>query len=228
MSFTFTLTGRNSSLSANFYPPIDLGEDKHSIALIGFNTYNSIPNIDDKINKFYYIENNARKFIQIPTGAYDIMDIELYLQKQIGEGKLLLKPNNNTLKCEIKCIYEMDFTPDDSIGNILGFSKKKISANKTHESDLPVNIIRVSSIRIECNIISGSYYNSKSSHTLYEFSPSVDPGYSINLYPRNLVHLPVNCKKIDNISINLLDQESNLVNFRGEEIVVRLELKKIT
>lgn len=235
MSQTFTLTSHTSELHTYFYPPIELDpEYEYAVALIGFYTYNSIPNIENGTNKFYYYENNNKKSITIPTGSYEISDIESYIQNYLAkltnaknkEDIFILKANNNTLKCELKCAYRVDFTPDDCIGNILGFSKKELHENILHDSDLPVNIIKVTTIRIECNIIKGSYYNSATSHTIYEFAPTVDPGYSINIQPKNLVFLPINTTTIDNITIRVLDQKGRLINFRGEEIIVRLELKK--
>lgn len=130
------------------------------------------------------------------------------------------------MHCELQSIYEIDFYQKDSIARLLGFSRKVLKAGELHESDLPVDIIRVVTIRIECNIIAGSYYTNNPSHTLFEFAPTVDPGFSINIEPRNLIFLPVNRKFIDNISLVLIDQESRPVNFRGEEIVVRLELRR--
>lgn len=231
MSQTFTLTGRTSELSTYFYPPIKLDPKyEYAIALVGFHTYNSIPNIEEGANKLYYIKNDGTHHVLIiPTGSYEVNDLEKYIQSQlnsIDQNVFTLKPNNNTLKCELKSAYDIDFSHKDSIGQILGFSNKKLRANIKHESDLPVNIIKVSTIRVECNIIRGSYYNSCASHTLYEFAPTVDPGYSINIEPRNLIFLPINTTTIDNISLRILDQNSQLVNFRGEEIIARLELKK--
>lgn len=52
MSQTFTLTGRTSELSTYFYPPIKLDPKyEYAIALVGFHTYNSIPNIEEGANK---------------------------------------------------------------------------------------------------------------------------------------------------------------------------------
>lgn len=56
MSHIFTLIGRNSVLSTDFYNPIELNPQyDYSLELNGLHTYNSIPNIDEGINnKFYY------------------------------------------------------------------------------------------------------------------------------------------------------------------------------
>ena len=235
MSQTFTLKGRTHCLSVDINPPIELNPKyNYSLALISLSTWNSIPNIEPGCNKFYYfkdLNSLERSVLEIPTGSYEITDIEAFLLKQLTvkgsrATNISLRPNNNTLKCELKSIHHIDFNPEDSIGKLLGFSQRFLPANLTHTSDLPVNIVKVITIRLECNIISGSYYTSNPSHTLYEFSPAVDPGYSIIVEPRNLIYLPVNKRHINNITINILDQESRPVNFRGEEVIVRLELKK--
>lgn len=295
MSLTFTLKGySSSSLSADLYPPIELdSEYEYSIALIGFHTYNSIPNIEEgRNNKFVYyssesadadgtinefveesnddnniirhhsnIHNNQildesfdyqqnkqsknnskfaydvvksdqkkRNEISIPEGSYEIGDIEQYIQSKIGSNQktiFTLKPNNNTLKCEIKCIYDIDFEAEHSVGPLLGFSPRKLPSNVLHESDLPVEIVKVKTIRLECNIVHGSFYCDRPSHTLYEFSPMVDPGYAIDIEPHNRTFLPVNTSKISHINVSIVDQDSEPVNFRGEEIIVRLELKRV-
>ena len=41
-------------------------------------------------------------------------------------------------------------------------------------------------MRIECDIITGSYINGKPTHTLYEFFPSVPPGYTKNQVVGNI------------------------------------------
>lgn len=260
MSRTFTLKGNTSSLSAEFYPPIELDSRyDYSIALIGFHTYNSIPNIEEgNNNRFVYgffglnTDSNViakrtslRQEILIPEGAYEIGDIEQYIQDKIllfhpiedqwseqepsDDNKdpiFSLKPNNNTLKCEFESIYDIDLTADDSVGSLLGFSQQILPANMLHESSMPVEIVKVKTVRVECNIATGSYYEDKPSHTLYEFSPMVDPGYAIDIEPRNKIFLPINTTKISYINIAIVDQNSKPVNFRGEEIIVRLELRK--
>ena len=237
MSQTFTLQGKSSVLSVDFSPPITLNPNySYSIALIGFYTYHSIPNIIEKINnKFYY---GANQYVLLPTGAYEISDIEKYLQDEMctknnvcSPGKesdiISLKPNNNTLKSEIKCKYDIDFQPKDTFATLLGFEHEVLKASTTHTSSLPVNINKVQTIRIECSICKGSYVQNMMCHNLAEFALNVPPVFMINVQPTNPIYLNVtNQHFIDNITIRVVDQDSQLVNFRGENIVVRLELRK--
>lgn len=74
MSLIFNLRGTSSVLSADFSPSIELDPSyKYGLALIGFHTYNTIPNISDD-TYFVYEENGEEKKIEIPTGTYEISD----------------------------------------------------------------------------------------------------------------------------------------------------------
>ena len=190
-SITITLTGRNSILEAQYYPPIELNPFKsYVIGLVELYTFNSIPNVDEKNNKFY-IENSAP--IIIPEGSYEIDDIHKYLSEQLSKNNisLELKPNNNTLRSTIHCSANIDFIPSDSIGKILGFRPNILSANETHQSDLPVKILKINSLRVQCNITTGSYINNQKDHTIHEFFPAVEPGYKIIEVPLSVIYLPI-------------------------------------
>lgn len=224
MSHTFTLKGTSHVLSANYYPPIELNpRHEYVLGLIALHTYNTIPNITEKNNKFYYDD----KVITIPVGCYEISDIDDYLKTYMPKGSISLMPNNNTLKVEIKSEYKIDFEREGTIARLLGFNKRILEPNKKHESDLPVQIIKVITIQIQCNITTSAYHNAHATHTLYEFSPQVEPGYSIYIEPQHIIYLPVSKNSIDNITLTLLDQDGDPIDFRGEQIVIRLELKKL-
>lgn len=95
-----------------------------------------------------------------------------------------------------------------------------------HESQFPVNILSTTVVRIECDIVSGSYINGKSSHIIYEFAPNVPPGYRIIEIPKNAIYFPVNQDIVNCINIRILDINDNLVNLRGEEIQLYFHLKR--
>ena len=111
---------------------------------------------------------------------------------------------------------------------MLGFIEPKaLDANKTHWSDAPVNIINVNTIKIRCNIVQGSYQNGENDHTLHSFYPTVEPGFKIVETPSNVIYLPINVQRIDNITLSVVDQNGETVNFRGEVITARLHLKRM-
>lgn len=243
MSYTFTLSARDSILSANIYPPITLDDNEmYVLGLIDFVTYNTIPNIDNSNNKFHYWEDKEIKEIILPEGSYEIEDIERYINSHILRKKitsnvivkeqednlLTIKPNLNTLKCEIKWDKDIDFTKENSIGSLLGFDKQRLAKNEKHISNHPIDIFKVNAICIDCNLVINSYTNSKPMHIIHMFYPSVPPGYKIMEHPTNVIYLPINTRSIDQILLKILDQHGNIVNFKKELVTIRLHLKKFS
>lgn len=222
MSFTLSISGNTSVLSSNFSPPLQL-ESAYECALLYMSTFNSIPNIDSTNNKFYYGSNEK---IEIPEGTYELQDIADYLKSKIQNATLMLKSNNNTLKTSIFSTKDINFKKSGNLGKLLGFREQILKANKLHESALPINILSTTVVRIECDIVSGSYINGKSSHIIHEFAPNIPPGYRIIEIPKNVIYFPINQKNILSINIRLIDNNNKLVNFRGEEIQLYLHIRK--
>lgn len=308
-SITLTLNGNSSRLRAEYFPPIDLSDGEYVCGLVDFQTFNTIPNIDETNNLFHFhvdesmkrrihseelitlqrlhgdkidkylnkdgeeeeesvntnlakqMENNIiikstpkmisdAKFklveqrllqsltdellgklevIQIPTGTYEVEHIANFLEKNLKnfDVKFDLSANKNTLKCEMYCSHPIDFSKANSIGSVLGFGLVPLEKNIKHESDLPANILKVNVIRIECDLIKGSYINNTPAHTIHEFSPRVPPGYKINEVPNKVIYFPVTVKSISTFNIALIDQNNRLINFRGETITVRVHIKRM-
>lgn len=230
MSLTFTLSGRSSILSTQFYPPIDLEDGvDYSLGLINFEAYNSIPNIDATNNCLYYGDDD--KVITIPEGSYEIEDINKYIKSYFikdhgNDGHISIVSNKNTLKVEIKSNKRINFKKAGSIGGLLGFTPRLLKPLVRHTSDFPVKIQKVNAICVECSLVSGSFMNDRSVHIIHEFFPSVSPGYKIIECPANVIYLPINKKHIDSLTLKIEDQDGDLVNFRGEVITIRLHLKK--
>lgn len=244
-SITFTLTGDTSSLNSYFYPEIELDENsEYSCCLLDFFSYNSIPNITEKNNKFYYSVIDAVEVIystdskkgvvtqflhsvEVPTGSYEIETIIDFLNKEFEKAgvKIKITADKNTMKCTINSEYDIDFTQNDCIGQVLGFSKKRFLSGE-HTSNKLVDIQHINNIRIECDLVTGSFHNGKNTHTIYEFYPKVNPGYKISEQPQHLIYLPVNRRRISTVNVSIIDQDGKLVDFRGEQITCRLHIKR--
>lgn len=227
-SITITVSGSNSVLTTHFFPPIELDNPyEYECGLIDFQSFHSIPNIDECVNKIY-IGNNE---IVLPTGTYEIDDINYFIREIIREKHLEISfslfANKNTLHSEIFCSHPIDFTKNNSIGPLLGFSRQVLSAEVQHISNNIVNIFKVSAIRIECDLIRGSYFNHKETHTLHQFFPTVAPGYKIVETPRNVIYFPITKSTIDSVTLTILDQDSHAINFRGENITTRIHIRKV-
>lgn len=110
MSFTLTLSGNSSILTADYFPPIEL-KGNYVCGLINFESYNSIPNVDETNKLLHFGDTNV---IKIPVGSYEINDINKFIKNYLHNkyGNLIwrdkeVKPeidiqaNNNTLQSEI-------------------------------------------------------------------------------------------------------------------------------
>lgn len=246
MSLTFTLIGRESQLSAQYFPPVELDpNEQYALGLIGFYTFNSILNVDESNNRFVYRHEHTDEVctIEVPPGNYEIDALGRYLQHQLSgsdennnkEGDLddtdifSLKANNSSLKCELRCIHDIDFSAPNTFARMLGFTPQVYKRGHLHQSDLSVEILKHRIVRVECNLVSGAYLNGEPAHTLFEFDIDVEPGFKLSIEPKNIIYMPITRRRdyIDNITLRVSDEKDNLIDFRGEQIIVRLELKKL-
>lgn len=53
-SITLTLSSDSSQLCAEYFPPIDISDGNYVCGLIDFQTFNTIPNVDETNNLFYF------------------------------------------------------------------------------------------------------------------------------------------------------------------------------
>lgn len=232
-SITLTLSGKSSSLHAEYFPPIDLGDvnkQSYECGLINLETWNTIPNIDNSNNEFYYrSDENIIKSIVVPHGAYEIDDLGEYLKDKLQHEGVVLQmiANKNTSKCEIQCSKNIIFDRPNSLGPLLGYDYTELVKDKWHSSISLPTILKVNVIRVECDIVKGAYFNNESVHTIHEFSPNVPPGYKIVEVPRHLIYFPITVQSIHEINISLRDQENELINFRNEVISVRIHIRPV-
>ena len=82
-SLTLTLSGTSSSLETYYFPPIEL-KYPYVLGLTELLTFDSIPNIDCTNNLIHLGD-----FIgELPTGSYEISDINSYIQKLFSPYKI--------------------------------------------------------------------------------------------------------------------------------------------
>jgi hypothetical protein len=181
----------------------------------------------DQHNNILHLEDG--NIIEIPTGTYEIEDIKRFLKSEFGKYKYLLmfNSNENTLKVSNKSSVGIDFTQPNAIGSLLGFSKRKREMNVTYFSDNLVDIFKVNIIDVQSNVSSGSYNNGELSHSIYSFSPKERAGFKIHEVPNDVIYMPLDVSMLQNVTLKIVDQDGNLINFRGELVTVRLHIKRV-
>lgn len=231
MALTLTMEGTTSLLQANFMPPIVL-EGNWVIGLLDFHTYYSVPNVDESNNVIVV----GDQVVRLPTGTYELEEINevvnfelrerMGIPEDVKDDPISIRAINSILKTEIKSPHDVDLSLPRSVAPLLGFDPKFLEKNKRHVSDRPVNILQVDDIRIECSIAAGSFDNGQPSHVIYGFHPDVSPGYKIVQRPGNITFYGITTNVISDVRIRIVDQKNRLINFRGENITVRLRLQQ--
>ena len=235
-SYYITVSGKNSTIQTTFTPPLTFPEDcQYEMACSGVETYYSFPNIDGKNNKLQISLDKGKTWIQLElvTGCYEIEAINTSLKKLIKEKgaskdvELCLAPNKNTLQSilTLKNVW-ISFSDGEkgSLRTVLGFDAK-VYKDGIHESEHTVNILRVNSIIIHCDIITLSRKNGIASPIIYSFFPNVSPGQKIVDRPKNLIYLPLTLSVISQMTVWLTDQNDEPLDIRGEELTITFHIR---
>ena len=83
----------------------------------------------------------------------------------------------------------------------------------------------MSEIRITNDIIGASYLDGEKTNDIYSFYPEVAPGYKIVEKSLHLIYLPIVVQKIFTMETRIVDQNGRLMNFRGEDIIMRFHIR---
>jgi hypothetical protein len=227
MSYTLTVSQASSNLSCDLFPPLNLHNGKYEVGLLSFSSYYSISNVDETNNRLYY---DNGQYITIPVGNYELQDLCDYIKTKLLKQHIAfnLFANNNTFKISLRCTVDIDFSKPNTIGSLLGFKNRVLKGKLDHFADNIVDIMKVNAIDIQSNISSGSYINGVPSHSLHMFTPKVAPGFKIIEVPNDVIYLPIDVSMVDRLSLKICNQHGNLVNFRGEEITIRLHIRKLS
>jgi hypothetical protein len=205
------------------------------MALLGFQTYHTVPNITDQNNVFRYKlqDKNTKKMVSktfiIPIGAYTIDHLgDIINNKLQDEGlQFHLHGDISTQRAIFYSDTDIDFRSTNSIADLLGFKHEIYLKNEHHISEHLVTINKANIIRVLCNITIGNYVNGNPSHVIHEFFPGVAPSFKINETPSTVTYLPISVRTIHNITLRIVDQDGNLIDFREEPISIRLHLKRL-
>lgn len=229
-SVILTITGSGSSIITTYDQPIKLNPKRqYELALLNLETYYSFPNIDKTNNRLNYRKdkNSSWETVEIPVGCYEINAINASIVQQVGSKDIRVEADVNTQQCVlcIKGTFEVDFNIPNSLRVSLGFDAKQYKKGK-HRSENLVNILRVNSVLVHTDIITGSYLQGKIEPIIYSFFPDVLPGEKIMQIQENLVYAHVTTDTIYRMTTWLTDQDNKKIDLRGETLTIRFHMRE--
>lgn len=91
-------------------------------------------------------------------------------------------------------------------------------------------IAKLGVLRVNCDLISGSYINGVQSHVIHQFTASASHAsgkYFVEI-PKNLNYLPVKNKIVQSIQISICNSEGKLLKINDCEVTCQLNIKRDT
>ena len=234
--------GNNSRIQTIFSPALE-GRG-YEIAVTGLSTYYSYPNITKKNNRvdILRIDKGGHHVIMVEVeldiGCYEIKDINEGIRKKmnwkkkeefvtITEDPVSLKSFLNILPDDKGGKWQVVFPKERSLGKVLGFgSGKGYYGPKKYISDKIANILSVNNILVQCDIISGSSINGKPAPVIFNTSPNVMIGHKIVAEPVIPIYLPVTVDRIHEVNVWVTDQDNDLLNLQGEDLIVTFHMRQ--
>lgn len=101
-----------------------------------------------------------------------------------------------------------------------------IRNNSKNENDSTINISGL--LRIDCDIILGSYINGERKHTIHQFvaSTSLAKGRTFVETPKHLNYFPLKTKNLRSIQISIVNPKGQLVVLNECDIICRINIKR--
>lgn len=220
------------------------------VALHKANLWYSFYNVSDALyNNNTFLINLGAGFVPITldNGIYNINQLNVEIQSKItaagGTGaSVAIVPDFPRLKIGLYIDstsgYIVDLDGNNSnLYKLFGFTLAQ--ATTTYDGitpgpvvfgDLTADITNgLDNLYINCNLVRGSWFGSKTGRTLYSFTPSVPPGASIEIVINNPIYLPIDEQSgmIKEIRMYITDNQGRRVDFNGEDMQFLLHFKLV-
>ena len=233
--------GKNSKLRTQFAPTLD--SRGCEIAVVGLSTYYSYPNVNETNNVMWIAGPHHKDKIEFPKGCYEVSDISEVIRKKYGwfkddkkdESKIIFAADPITLRSHLTIKdtgvgdlrWWVIFPVKNSIGPLLGFDKEDWEFVGPGEWTSPniANIQSVNNILVQCDIISGSSINGRPAPVIFNYSPNVAAGNKIVAEPVVPIYLPVTVDHIHELNVWVTDQDNELLDLQGEDLVVTFHMR---
>ena len=237
-----------SSNIVNIFKPITyLDTNKeYEMAVTGVELFNTFSNIiEGKNSVFKYSNNNGDIYntIVFPAGCYNLREINEYIQSKL-EKPPISRLNGQTIPTKgiklskdestDKVVMNVEFgwvvkfkDEQNSLAEILGFSKLLDYPQGFHESDRIFNILSVHRVCIINDLVKGCSANGVATN-IHSFSPTVEPGFKIvKEFHTRSVYFPVLTKIINKMTTRLVDENGELLRLTGGTVTFIYHIREI-
>ena len=132
--------------------------------------------------------------IEIPPGAYELVDINNAIQQEIinscgslldSDFKINIEADTISMKSVLTTSYSICFNSE--LNTLLGFTNKGYSSG-THISEKPVMITTTDKVHLKCDCVDGSIVKGIREQILFSFNLSALPGYKIIKKPNIILY----------------------------------------
>ena len=145
-------------------------------------------NLDTQQNSINILEFETVYFdVQLPPGAYELVDINNTIRQIISESDFDFKFNieADTLSMESVLTTSNAIYFISELNKLLGFTKD-FYLHRTHISEKPVMITTTDKVHLKCDCVDGSIVNGIREQILFCFNLSAPPRYKIIKEPNNI------------------------------------------
>ena len=171
--------------------------------------------------------------IEIPPGAYELIDINNAIQQELINScssgpdpkfKINIEADTISMKSVLTTSFSIYFNSE--LNTLLGFTNKGYSAG-SHISEKPVMITTTDKVHLKCDCVHGSIVNGIREQILFSFNLSAPPGYKIIKEPNIILYKKINKTRLDGIQFFLEENNHNPVDFNGETLTFTIQIIKI-
>ena len=240
ISYYFEINGIPDEGGINRYKlasPIELASNiTFYLCLCSFQATSFFTNIDEKNNKFYYKKDKDEKVILLPTGSFEISNINNEIvysflgdntKNAVSPIRITLNKASGYTYLFLDDKYEVDFTKSNNFRNILGF-ESKICKDKINISNTMADVVLTNKIYISCSIVEGSYdRNGVRRQVFFSFANSYRYGELININIKNLQFHALNVDRIDEILFTFCNEKNEPINFNKSQVIMSVLVQQV-
>lgn len=226
---------KTSSLSMDLNPvELDYEKFDYSMCLLSFNIIfptSKFIDMTEHHDSFAYIHNDKKHSFKLSFGRHEIKSIARQIENAMHstglEVKLVL--DSHTMKYNIKshASVHIDFMQPQTVARVFGFEPQLLEGGILHVANHCIHSVKTETVRINCDLVSGSFHDGVPTHTLHEFHPTAVSEYKMIERTHEFIYLPIVKRRISSINITVINREGIPINLEpGARIHCRVRIKK--